>query len=654
MERNLAGALFAVFASAAVVVQLVTGSVLLRIGFAAIAMLGAILGVVSYLLERTARRVERLRVFPIRPVTNMEPYEVGVDLEAPQARADAGEGEHPEYLERDRDQDLRAALSDPLAVGRPRMVVVTGRSKAGKSRTLFEAARRELPNHQFIAPKAGANNLSALLRPGGLPTLAPGPALLWLDDLEDFVTADEGMQPRVLERDLAEWSRPVIVLATQGGKGLARRSEGEREKVTDPVHRLLRHDLVTSVELDVVLTRRELARAKALYPPRAVKRLERSGIGEYMIASDELVERLRQPMHGNGSKCPEGAAVVWAAIDWQRAGITTAVTREVLGELYRHYLVGLDPSPELFARALDWAREPLYSSIALLSGADALSPFDYIVTYADNKLRRPINRQAWDDILTLAPDESLLAVGSRAVAEDSDERAERAFSRAARSNHPELAASAAFNLGLLLSRRDVGLLLSGQAGREDEKEWAFGRAARSKNPELAALGALNLGLLLSRQEGREDDAEQAYRQALDAGGTRAWMSLGDLLSRQVGREDDAEHAYRQALHAGDAFAPFNFGAFLERKGRWADAEEVYRHAIDAGDSEAWVDLGRLLSRQGGREDDAEYSLRRAIDAEFFEAWMYLADLLSRQEGREQEAKQARWHARQTSDLKPRP
>ncbi len=179
-------------------------------------------------MSAEAERVARLRVAPIRRVKDVTPYDVGVDPEAPQAQEEAGEGGHPTYLERDRDADVRAAIADALAAGQPRMVVLSGGSKAGKSRTLFQAAQSVVGDHLLIAPKRGPSNLSELVGQDGLPELPPGAAVLWLDDLEDFVGADDGIRPSMLERELPDWGRDVVVLATEGGKGLARRSEGER------------------------------------------------------------------------------------------------------------------------------------------------------------------------------------------------------------------------------------------------------------------------------------------------------------------------------------------------------------------------------------------------------------------------------------------
>lgn len=397
-----------------------------------------------------AERLARLRMVPIRCVKDVTPYEIGVDQEAPQAKEEAGEGDHPEYLERDRDSDVRGALEAALTAGQPRMVVLSGGSKAGKSCTLFRAAQTVLGGHQLVAPKPGPSNLSELVRPEGLPKLAPGAAVLWLDDLEDFVGADDGMRPSMLEGGLAEWGRPLVVLATEGGKGLARRSERESKELADPIRKLLRHALVSKIDLDVELTNAELARARMLYPEVVVERLAQAGIGEYMIAADELVERLIRVRDDEGKERPEGAAVVWAAIDWQRAGITAPVTRDVLQELYVHYLTGLDPTPERFASGLEWARKPLYSSIALLSGDVAFRPFSYIVTYAAEKLRRPINPGAWDKIIQTVNPEQALAVGLGAYRHNDLPRAERAWQRASRSPSDAVAGRALVNLGILL------------------------------------------------------------------------------------------------------------------------------------------------------------------------------------------------------------
>ena len=154
----------------------------------------------------------------------------------------------------------------------------------------------------------------------------------------------------------------------------------------------------------------------------------------------------------------------------------------------------------------------------------------------------------------------------------------------------------------------------------------------------------NLGVLLDDQ-GRPDEAEQAYRQALDADPKKAeaWSNLGVLLNQQ-GRPDEAEQAYRQALDADpkDASTWYNLGVLLDDQGRLEEAEQAYRQALDADPkkAEAWSNLGVLLNQQG-RLDEAEQAYRQALDADpkKAEAWYNLGVLLDDQ-GRLEEAEKA--------------
>jgi TPR repeat protein len=59
---------------------------------------------------------------------------------------------------------------------------------------------------------------------------------------------------------------------------------------------------------------------------------------------------------------------------------------------------------------------------------------------------------------------------------------------------------------------------------------------------------VNLGAVFWKQ-GKEDQAEQWYRKAADAGSTDAMSTLGALLWKQ-GKEDQAEQWYRKAADAG--------------------------------------------------------------------------------------------------------
>ena len=93
-----------------------------------------------------------------------------------------------------------------------------------------------------------------------------------------------------------------------------------------------------------------------------------------------------------------------------------------------------------------------------------------------------------------------------------------------------------------------------------------------------------LGLGLEERLGRYEDAEAAYRKALelDPEYACAHRSLGDLLQFHLGRYEEAEAVYHKAmdLDPTDAYTHDVLGNLLQyRLGRYGEAEEAYRKAM---------------------------------------------------------------------------
>src|SRR5215213_696038 len=104
--------------------------------------------------------------------------------------------------------------------------------------------------------------------------------------------------------------------------------------------------------------------------------------------------------------------------------------------------------------------------------------------------------------------------------------------------------------------------------------------------------------------------EDDLRSAIAAGESDKWFDLGYLLHEQDGREDEAEHAYRMAIQAGvrTDTAWFNLGA-LFFAARPDEAEAAFRTAIALGDSDGWLRLAELLYGLEGRVSDVEAASR---------------------------------------------
>jgi hypothetical protein len=189
LRRRLAECVTVVAAAAALATAI--DDTATRIVIAAVAVV--LVGLVALLTEREALAgdAEELRLrlrdgVPIARLRDLDPHRLGVDPEVIGGWA---------YVDRAVDASLRTALRDALNVSGPSLIAVRGPSKAGKSRTLYEAARHEAADAWVVAPR-DAEAFADLLKLDGLPRLEAGPAVVWLDDLEPFVRAGaHGLTP---------------------------------------------------------------------------------------------------------------------------------------------------------------------------------------------------------------------------------------------------------------------------------------------------------------------------------------------------------------------------------------------------------------------------------------------------------------------------
>jgi Tfp pilus assembly protein PilF len=130
--------------------------------------------------------------------------------------------------------------------------------------------------------------------------------------------------------------------------------------------------------------------------------------------------------------------------------------------------------------------------------------------------------------------------------------------------------------------------------------------------------------------GQCEEAEAAFRRALQIEPSAArYTNLGNLLADR-GRNDDAERCYRQAVECEPGFALAHHGlaAQLHRRGEIAAAIASYRTAtrLDPGRAAVWDHLGVAL-RAVGRSAEAIDAFHRAVavDPDFAEAYRQLAE-----------------------------
>jgi hypothetical protein len=174
--------------------------------------------------DRRARErlIQQLISIPLRhpgvlpTVAQVDPYKVGVSR--------SNYVDHDPYITREADQSLDDALKNAL------FVLVLGASKAGKSRTAVEAAKRTMPLSKFIVPKPGLITDLISLEPR--LDVGTTPAILWLDELDRYLASAGDLDLPLLDR-LARNNPPIVILSTITTQQhhRVRSSEGELGRV---------------------------------------------------------------------------------------------------------------------------------------------------------------------------------------------------------------------------------------------------------------------------------------------------------------------------------------------------------------------------------------------------------------------------------------
>lgn len=471
-----------------------------------VALLGAVVSALltlgQNLLERKREQAvlnRRLRV-SVDKIAKIDATKIGID---PAAQDILGGAELPTYVPRTVDDSLREAIEQGLAGGRW-FVVVHGPSKVGKSRTLFQALTDcELADELELVAPANADALRSLVTPGEeLPRRAKN-VVLWLDDLEPFFI--DGITWQTLE----EWHRRsapgAIVVATYGGKGgrpvPAEHGDLLLTIVTEALQQAYEVSLATSSPA-------ELQPLKTL-PAETFALIEEHGLAAFLVAAPALDRKFSTQRHALGDpECPEGIAVVRAAVDWARCGRVDPIERTTLRDLWPAYLPPtVLPTDEGFEKGLDWALRPVAGTIALLQRVASFQAYDYIVQklFESSDIAAPSD-VAWQHAVNTSSDLEALFVGNMAYLWGRLDQAVLSFPRAANSENDVVAVDALFNLGRaldLLGRPGEALEAY---GRLIER---FGKASDFWFRRAVARASVNRGVVL-RQLGRLEDAIEAY------------------------------------------------------------------------------------------------------------------------------------------------
>jgi hypothetical protein len=334
----------------------------------------------------------------------------------------------PPYVRRDADDELRAAL------GRPGLVLLVGDTMAGKSRMAFEAMRATLADHVLALPVDAA----ALVRI--TPTVArQDRCVVWLDDVERFLVGDEGLTSQLLTRLLGDGASHIVVLATMRrrapGRCLRARGSGSNTAPRDVWHRV--PEVIERAE-EIVVDRRwsvaELARAEACggdpVIARALRLADRFGVAEGLTAGPALLGALRNAWTDGVN--PRGAALVTAAVDCRRAGLSSPVPVEVLEEIHEWYLAergGRRLRPESFEAAVRFATAPVGAGEPLLArvGGGSFAAHDYLV---DALTSPPVPDRTWQALINQVTGPEAYDLGVAALNASRFDHARAALARA--------------------------------------------------------------------------------------------------------------------------------------------------------------------------------------------------------------------------------
>jgi hypothetical protein len=527
--------------------------------------------------------------FEVQVVSKADPFRLGID------RAALGD-DFPAYIHRSVDGRLENLLANAVQAT-VTFVVLVGDSKAGKSRSLFHAVETVMADAHLLIPKTvGA---ISQLTVADLQHLPEGPVILWLDDLEPNVrVGNEGMHPGVL-RAIEDPGRVVIVLATYGGTGIKRVPTKERKDIKEPLRDLLQFAI--EVPLSLVASPSELADAERQgYSLETVDQLRKYGIGEVMVAGPELARKFQTGRHQpDKRRCPEGVAVVSAAIDWRRVGMPTACSRHHLEQLYTYYAPRADVDirdKSAFRQGLKWALRPLYNRVSLLEVAQddaGYKPYDYIVSYVDKELTRDIENAAWSYALKVAKPAEAFAIGVQAHAREQPVYARQAWEQASASADPAVAVAGSTNLGISLAVDDV-----------PAAEAAFRRAS-----ELGGGLAGNIWGILAWLKRDLKTAAEAFGFAAEADEPNGAANLGNVL-RELNDLPGAEAAYRRSDKLGEGRGAYDYARLLAERGQHRRADAAFRRADLRGDPDAAYHRAWTAS-QAGDEDEVEWALQRA-------------------------------------------
>ncbi|WP_405722585.1 hypothetical protein [Streptomyces sp. NBC_00046] len=232
----------------------------------------------------------------------------------------------PVYVRRPHDENVRHRLMSIVNGSRIELLVLRGGSCTGKTRTAYEAVTQHLPDWHLIYPKT-ADALVAALEANAVTE----GTVLWLDDAQQLFEQPAGEEAAAALRQLVEQPGPVIVLVTIWPSAYLRLTAPPMRDAPDNhphARALLRPwsiidvpEEFTGESLDEFYRRAEedsalnAALASVAHP---------GALTQTLAAGPDLLD------HWLHAVCPYGKAVLTAAIDASRLGLSRPTTAFLL------------------------------------------------------------------------------------------------------------------------------------------------------------------------------------------------------------------------------------------------------------------------------------------------------------------------------------
>ncbi|NUW37341.1 hypothetical protein HTZ77_38980 [Nonomuraea sp. SMC257] len=508
-------------------------------------------------------------------VSQADPRRLGVHaaIDAPGAQGDL-----PTYVERDTDtapNGVRALISKAAADGRGGLVVLVGSSSVGKTRSAYEAINLLLPTW-WLAHPADAGDLSQIAAD------PPARLVVWLDELQRLFEGPEGLQASTVRRLLGAGAVLVASLWSERYDDyVAKPQAGALDAHADAREVL---GLAHTVRIDDRLSAAEHERAQDIAQAgdaRIALALESKdyGLTQVIAAAPQLIDRWK------GAN-PYTAAVLNAAIDATRLGVTSPLQRDLLEEAAPGYC---DPRQRAKAPTAWFEAALAYLSEELNGAASALAPVapegvgmgqvvgyvvaDYLQQYAGQARRRAkVPETCWQALVHHLTDPAdQLRVGRQARNRLLLRHAEPLFRGAIRAGKRDV------------TREFASLLVD--LGQEDE--------ARAIYRKLAQVGDEEAARRLAKL-GESEEALEALYEAADHGDELAMAALVDVLV-DLGRSNEAMTILRERKESAGELTLWRMSTLLVEVGEGPEAMVLLSELAAAGSEDATRDLAKMYA-----------------------------------------------------------